>query len=70
MQAIVPMLPKIPERYHPIFRDGRSKAMTDAMSARFGRAFNYDFQVELYRGVAISAFIVWLQCCAAPIRAG
>jgi hypothetical protein len=51
VQAIVPMLQQIPERYHPIFRDGCSKALSDAVPARFSGGFNYDFQVELYRGV-------------------
>src|SRR5215467_6653818 len=28
VQAIIPMLQQIPERYHPIFRDGCSRAMS------------------------------------------
>jgi hypothetical protein len=51
VQAIVPMLQQIPERYRLIFRDGCSRAMTVAVPARFSGAFNYDFQVELYRVV-------------------
>jgi hypothetical protein len=51
VETIVPMLQQIPERYHSIFRDGCSRAMTGAVPARFSGAFNYDFQVELYRGV-------------------
>ena len=51
VQAIVPMLQQFPERYRPIFRDGCSKAMTDSVPTRCSGAFNYDFQVELYRGV-------------------
>ena len=51
VQAIAPMLQQIPERYRSIFREGCSKAMTDSIPARFSGAFNYDFQVELYRGV-------------------
>jgi hypothetical protein len=51
VQTIVPLLQQIPERYQPIFVDGCSKAMTQAAPARFSGTFDYDFQVELYRGV-------------------
>jgi len=51
VQAIAPMLQQIPERYRSIFQDRCSKAMTDPVPARFSGAFNYDFKVELYRGV-------------------
>ena len=51
VQGIVPLFQQIPERYRPIFIDGCSKAMTQAAPARFSGTFNYDFQVELYRGV-------------------
>jgi hypothetical protein len=51
VQAVVPLFQQIPERYHPIFAEGCGKAMTQAAPARFSGAFNYDFQVELYRGV-------------------
>src|SRR5262249_17926659 len=51
VQAIIPMLQQIPERYSPIFADGCGKAMTEPVPARFSGAFNHDFQVELYRGV-------------------
>ena len=51
VQAIVPLFHQIPERYRPIFAEGCNKAMTQAAPARFSGTFNYDFQVELYRGV-------------------
>lgn len=52
VQAIVPMLQQISERYRPIFAEGCRKAMTEgAVPARFSGAFNHDFEVELYRGV-------------------
>ena len=51
VQTIVPLFQQIPERYQPTFADGCSKAMTQAAPARFSGTFNYDFQVELYRGV-------------------
>ena len=35
----------------PYLREGCSKVMTELVPARFSGAFNYDFQVELYRGV-------------------
>jgi len=51
VQTIVPLFQQIPERYQPIFADGCSKAMAQAAPARFSGTFDYDFQVELYRGV-------------------
>ena len=51
VQTIVPLFQQIPERYQPTFADGCSKAMTQAAPARFSGTFDYDFQVELYRGV-------------------
>jgi hypothetical protein len=51
VQTIVPLFQQIAERYQPIFAEGCSKAMTQAAPARFSGTFDYDFQVELYRGV-------------------
>ena len=51
VQTIIPLLQQIPERYRCIFADGCGKAMTQAAPSRFSGTFNYDFQVELYRGV-------------------
>jgi hypothetical protein len=51
VQTIVPLFQQIPERYRAIFTEGCGKAMTQAAPARFSGAFNYDFQVELYRAV-------------------
>jgi hypothetical protein len=51
VQTIVPLFQQIPERYRAMFAEGCGKAMTQAAPARFSGAFNYDFQVELYRAV-------------------